>query len=118
MCSHSSERSSTATGLIEACPSCSVLARVSRASVLPGVAAPPPRPSRPDGKRRFGRAPYVTPVRITTSDGVIDSRSEDISEGGYSVFTVERFQDGASVRVDFALPNSGKSSPSRRWQNG
>jgi serine/threonine protein kinase len=77
------------------------------ASVLPGVAASPPRPSRPDGKRRFGRAPYVTPVRITTGDGVIDSRSEDISEGGLLVFTVERFQDGATVRVDFALPNSG-----------
>jgi serine/threonine-protein kinase len=74
-----------------------------------GVAPAPLHPPRPDGKRRFARAPYVTPLRITLPDGsLLDSRSEDISEGGLLVFGTEQCPDGATVLVTFALPLTGR----------
>jgi eukaryotic-like serine/threonine-protein kinase len=74
-----------------------------------GVATAPSRAPRPDGKRRFARAPYVTRLHITLPDGsFLDSRSEDISEGGLLVFTTERCPDGATVHVAFALPLTGR----------
>jgi len=78
---------------------------------MPGVAArvPPPLPERPSTRRRFARAPYVTPVRILCANGTsLDGRSEDISAGGLLVLAPQAFGQEESVRVRFALPITGK----------
>lgn len=65
------------------------------------------------GRRRFARAPYVTPCRIHRSDGThIDGRTEDISAGGLLVL-IDRplatpvHQTGEDVRVHFSPPLGG-----------
>jgi len=59
-------------------------------------------------RRRFGRAAYVTPVRIVTVDGAADGRSEDVSEGGLLVVTQSNVTEGAHVSVRLPLPSSGR----------
>jgi serine/threonine protein kinase len=60
-------------------------------------------------KRRFPRAPYVTPVRVMRADGTtIDGRSEDVSIGGFLTVLTQSVAQGELVRVRFALPIVGK----------
>jgi c-di-GMP-binding flagellar brake protein YcgR len=63
----------------------------------------------PDQRRRFARAPYVTPVRILRSnDRAIDGRSEDVSVGGLLVVIGTPCAADEIVKVRFALPATGK----------
>jgi eukaryotic-like serine/threonine-protein kinase len=78
-------------------------------SSLPGArrapaAVPPPLPQ---SRRRFPRAPYVTPVRIDDGHAVLEGRSEDVSVGGLLVLAPQAFEQAAPVRVRFALPMTG-----------
>lgn len=83
------------------------------------VGHPPAPPPPVASRRRFPRAPYVTPVRITLSDGtVIDGRSEDISEGGMLAVVPRRCDSTELGQVRFALPVSGRVVTARarsRW---
>lgn len=80
-------------------------------AVSPGVprplAVPPPLP-QPATRRRFPRAPYVTPVRIIHGSSVLDGRSEDISVGGLLVLAPQAFEQAELVTVRFALPVTGR----------
>jgi serine/threonine-protein kinase len=79
----------------------------SAASAAPAVPAMPALP--PDQRRRFARAPYVTPVRILRSnDRAIDGRSEDVSVGGLLVVIGTPCAADEIVKVRFALPATGK----------
>ena len=79
-----------------------------RASV-PGEARPiPVPPPLPATRRRFPRAPYVTPVRIIHGEMVLDGRSEDVSVGGLLVLAPQAFEQAQLVMVRFALPMTGR----------
>jgi len=70
---------------------------------------PPPLPDQPATRRRFARAPYVTPIRILCANGSsLDGRSEDISVGGLLVLAPQAFGQEERVSVRFALPITGK----------
>jgi eukaryotic-like serine/threonine-protein kinase len=69
------------------------------------VAVPPPLPAT---RRRFPRAPYVTPVRIIHGEMVLDGRSEDVSVGGLLVLAPQAFEQAQLVMVRFALPMTGR----------
>jgi serine/threonine-protein kinase len=70
---------------------------------------PPPLPDLPSTRRRFARAPYVTPARILRANGTtLDGRSEDISVGGLLVLAPQAFGQEEQVKVRFALPITGK----------
>ncbi len=72
-------------------------------------AVPPRLPELPSTRRRFARAPYVTPVRIFRANGgTLDGRSEDISVGGLLVLAPQAFDQEERVTVRFALPITGK----------
>lgn len=73
---------------------------------LPRPPVPPPLP-QPATRRRFPRAPYVTPVRIMHGDSVLDGRSEDVSVGGLLVLAPQAFEQAQLVKVRFALPMTG-----------
>jgi serine/threonine-protein kinase len=81
-------------------------------SSLPGAArplpVPPPLPALPATRRRFPRAPYVTPVRIYHGATVLEGRSEDLSVGGLLVLAPQAFEQAALVKVRFALPMTGQ----------
>jgi serine/threonine-protein kinase len=63
----------------------------------------------PAQRRRFARAPYVTPVRIYCQDAPpMDGSSEDISVGGILVLVPEACRDNERVQVRFALPLTGQ----------
>jgi serine/threonine-protein kinase len=66
---------------------------------------PPPLPAT---RRRFPRAPYVTPVRIQHGETVLEGRSEDVSVGGLLVLAPQAFEQAELVKVRFALPMTGK----------
>jgi serine/threonine protein kinase len=66
---------------------------------------PPPLPAT---RRRFPRAPYVTPVRIFHGDNVLEGRSEDVSVGGLLVLAPQAFEQAEMVTVRFALPVTGR----------
>jgi hypothetical protein len=66
---------------------------------------PPPLPAT---RRRFPRAPYVTPVRIYHGSTVLEGRSEDVSVGGLLVLAPQAFEQAQLVTVRFALPMTGK----------
>jgi PilZ domain len=74
------------------------------------AAPPPPIASQsPEQRRRFARAPYVTPVRICRDDGsFVDGRCEDISVGGLLLLVPKMFEQQERVKVRFALPGGGK----------
>jgi serine/threonine protein kinase len=66
-------------------------------------------PPAPVQRRRFARAPYVTPVRIYRKDAPpVDGRSEDISVGGLLVLTPQACNQEERVQVRFALPLTGR----------
>jgi eukaryotic-like serine/threonine-protein kinase len=83
---------------------------------------PPPLPPQPVAantagspeanaaqRRRFARAPYVTPVRIVQQDGrSIDGKSEDVSEGGLLVMADRACGAAEEVEIRFALPTTGR----------
>ncbi|HEX3777110.1 MAG TPA: serine/threonine-protein kinase [Polyangiaceae bacterium] len=82
---------------------------------IAGAAAPlalpaePAQAAQPATRRRFARAPYVTPARIFLPDGgTLDGRSEDISIGGLLVLAPQAFSQEEKVKVRFALPITGK----------
>jgi eukaryotic-like serine/threonine-protein kinase len=80
----------------------------SRASA-PGVPRPlPVPPPLPATRRRFPRAPYVTPVRIYHGETVLEGRSEDVSVGGLLVLAPQAFEQAQLVKVRFALPMTGR----------
>jgi len=73
------------------------------------AAGPPPLPEQPATRRRFARAPYVTPIRILCANGTaLEGRSEDISVGGLLVLAPQAFGQEERVSVRFALPITGK----------
>jgi len=73
------------------------------------AAQPPPLPELPATRRRFARAPYVTPTRILRANGtMLEGRSEDISVGGLLVLAPQAFGDAEQVMVRFALPITGR----------
>jgi serine/threonine protein kinase len=69
------------------------------------IAVPPPLPPT---RRRFPRAPYVTPVRIIHGETVLEGRSEDVSVGGLLVLAPQAFEQAQLVKVRFALPMTGR----------
>ncbi|MCC6524253.1 MAG: protein kinase [Polyangiaceae bacterium] len=84
----------------------------------PSVTSPPsltipasvedPRASA-EQRRRFPRAPYVTPVTLRRAGGAtVYGRSQDVSEAGLLVLTAELCQAGERVRVRFAPPGTGQ----------
>jgi len=82
--------------------------RAAPSAPVAGRGAPLP-PEQPSTRRRFARAPYVTPIRILRADGTsIDGRSEDISVGGLLVLAPQAFGHEENVSVRFALPFTGK----------
>jgi serine/threonine protein kinase len=71
-------------------------------------------------RRKFARAPYLTPVRLLMRDDrvAIDGRSQDISEGGMQVLVAAQVPVGAEVIVKFALPLTAEVVATRavvRW---
>jgi serine/threonine-protein kinase len=81
----------------------------STAVTVPSGAVPPPLPELPSTRRRFARAPYVTPARISRANGTtLEGRSEDISVGGLLVLAPQAFGDAEQVMVRFALPITGR----------
>ena len=80
------------------------------AGATAGLLVPPPLPEQPSStRRRFARAPYVTPIRILCANGSsIEGRSEDISVGGLLVLAPQAFGQEERVSVRFALPITGK----------
>jgi serine/threonine protein kinase len=63
----------------------------------------------PHQRRRFPRAPYVTPIKIHRPDGkVIVGRTEDISEGGMLVLTALEVGKDEALSVRLALPSTGQ----------
>jgi PilZ domain len=86
-------------------------AAVLQPPALPGSSPvlPPPLPDLPSTRRRFARAPYVTPARIFRANGgTLEGRSEDISVGGLLVLAPQAFDQEERVTVRFALPITGK----------
>ncbi len=79
-----------------------------RVSVPGGARALPVPPPLPPTRRRFPRAPYVTPVRIFHDQVVLDGRSEDVSVGGLLVLAPQAFEQAQLVKVRFALPMTGR----------
>jgi len=64
---------------------------------------------RPDTRRAFKRASYVTPVRVLMEGAAhCDGRTEDISEGGVLVFAERDLSAGDRVRLRFAAPMTGR----------
>lgn len=62
----------------------------------------------PQSRRRYPRAPYVTPVHIVHDSRVLEGRSEDVSVGGMLVLAAQAFEQAALVQVRFALPTTGE----------
>jgi hypothetical protein len=78
-----------------------------RASAQPQT--PPAAPPKPELRRLLPRAPYVTMASLLREgQGPIDAKIEDISEGGVLVVAAEQCTPGATLRLRFALPISGR----------
>jgi serine/threonine protein kinase len=78
---------------------------------LPKNGNPDAHPGAPPAaaqRRRTPRAPYITPIRLVLADGVLDGRTEDISEGGALVLSHATCAPEQRVSVRFALPIEGK----------
>lgn len=85
------------------------VAGASGAPATAGAPVPPRLPDLPSTRRRFARAPYVTPTRILRANGgTLEGRSEDISVGGLLVLAPQAFDQEERVTVRFALPITGK----------
>jgi hypothetical protein len=95
--------SDLAAALRKACPQADGRTRL--------LAAAPPADAPP--RRKFRRAPYLTPVRVMALTGDIDGRCEDISEGGMLLLADRGCQVNEEVEVRFALPIEGKIAACR-----
>ena len=77
------------------------------------------RVAPPATRRKFPRAPYITPTRIVRANGEsIDGRIEEVSEGGLLFVGTGPCPTGETVRVRFALPATGRiaeASCGARW---
>jgi serine/threonine-protein kinase len=93
-----------------------------------GTDAPPPSAAAPASpaeaepqRRRFPRAPYVTPVRVLLGSArFVEGRSEDISEGGMMLVLPPIEDRHPEVKVQFAPPGSGRPVTVRataRWSS-
>jgi len=72
-------------------------------------AARSPVPSDAEQRRRWPRAPYVTPLRVEFPEGdFIDGRTEDISEGGLLVVCRGTSTANVQVTLRFATPIEGR----------
>ncbi len=72
-------------------------------------------------RRKYPRAPYMTPARVDTAAGPIDVRVQDISEGGLLVLTQTPAKIGELITVRFGLPLDGKVGKCKayvRWVRG
>lgn len=82
------------------------------------TSTPPPLPSRDGSPRRHARVPYMTPVRVRFEQGLLEGRSEDLSESGLLVLMPIPLPEGTEVHVRFALPITGEIAVCRgvvRW---
>lgn len=60
-------------------------------------------------RRRFARAPFVTPVLIMLPDGTsTHGKSEDVSEGGLLVITEGMCPNGVEATIRFMTPLDGR----------
>ncbi len=91
-----------------AAPVAAAAAEPARASLSGSGRGAPVPPPLPTTRRRFPRAPYVTPVRIVHDQVVLDGRSEDVSVGGLLVLAPQAFEQAQLVKVRFALPMTGR----------
>jgi serine/threonine protein kinase len=69
-------------------------------------------------RRHFDRGPYVTPVSLTSPNGTMQARSEEISEEGMLVLAPAALPLGAPVTLSFATPTTGEIvtvAASVRW---
>jgi serine/threonine protein kinase len=64
-------------------------------------------PEVPVAKRKFSRAPYITPVQVTLGGETFDARTEDVSEGGILVLGRHAFPLGVTGTMRWALPTTG-----------
>jgi hypothetical protein len=83
------------------------------ATTATNLLGPPPAPKKGTAetgpqRRRTPRAPYNTPVRLVLGGGVLDGRTEDISESGILVLTQAACAPSQRVGVRFALPMEGR----------
>ena len=62
----------------------------------------------PPGDRAHERAPFSSPVRVSTEYGAIDGRIEDVSEGGLCVLVDRPLREHHVVRIRWPLPGSGR----------
>lgn len=65
-------------------------------------------PATGGARRQWVRVPYATPVRVVSSAGPSDGRTEDISEGGLLVVANALCAEGEQVVVRLPLPRSGR----------
>ncbi|GEM_PF-451522 len=76
---------------------------------ITAVNSPALAPADLERRRRFARAPYVTPARLVLPDGVVlDGRIEDISEGGLLALMPRQCDSDLPVQIRFALPMTGR----------
>ncbi len=64
--------------------------------------------SDPSTRRAYPRAPFVTPVRLVSSSGSNDGRTEDVSEGGLLLVIDAQVREGERVTARMPLPLSGR----------
>jgi serine/threonine-protein kinase len=83
---------------------------------------PPPTPPRVpppvQQRRKTPRAAYATLVQLAHATGILDGRSEDISEGGMLILCRGACESGGFATLRFALPIDGKVVSCRghiRW---
>lgn len=71
---------------------------------------PEPKPAAPAslGPRRFARVPFITPVRVRFDQGMLEGRSEDLSEAGLMVLLPVPLPEGSTVQLRFTLPRTGE----------
>ena len=75
----------------------------------PSGSPPQKEPPTAPPRRRYARAPYVTPVRMVIDRTILEGHSQDISAGGLLVLLSEPRQlSGEGVTVTFALPATGE----------
>ena len=84
-------------------------ARVSVVSLVAPTPAEVELAANPQRRRKFVRAPYVTPIRVVLSNNkVADGRSEDISEGGILLVADTGIAANERVKLRLPLPTSGR----------
>jgi hypothetical protein len=65
-------------------------------------------PSPAVAQRQFARVPYAAPARLVRSQGHVDGRTEDISEGGVLVLADAAVEQGERMQLRIPLPSAGR----------